>query len=132
MTENWRDLTDNPNLTSISCLKHTLTNAGSNIPRSRTGDRRRSCTSPPCKKSCHWAYSYELIVRAPSLGPRGAACDNCKAMKNQQDHRPRRSTTAWLARVATTLRPTRTGAPVVAIGRAKTGNDPTFVIAEAP
>jgi hypothetical protein len=50
-------------------------------------------------------------------------------MKKQQDHRPRRSTTAWLARVATTLRPTLTGAPVVAIGRAKTGLDLTFVMA---
>ncbi len=80
-------------------------------------------------KSVPGAYSYELIVRTPSIGARGAACDNRKAMKKQQDHRPRRSTTAWLARVATTLRPTLTGAPVVAIGRAKTGLDLTFVMA---
>jgi hypothetical protein len=70
------------------------------------------------QESCHSAYSYELIVRAPLLGTRRAACDDRKAMKDQQDYRPQRSTATWLARVA-------------AIARAKTGLDLTFVIAVA-
>ncbi len=78
------------------------------------------------------AYLYELIVRAPALGARHAACDNCNAMKDQHDHRLRRSTSTQLADVAAiALSPTPTGAPAAAIGRAKTGLDRTFVIAVA-
>jgi hypothetical protein len=53
-------------------------------------------------------------------------------MKDQLNHQPWRSTSTWLARVAAIARnPTRTGAPVVAIGHAKTGLDLTFAIAVA-
>jgi hypothetical protein len=53
-------------------------------------------------------------------------------MKDQQNHRPRRSTTTWPALVAgSALSPARTDVPVVAIARAKTSLDLTFVIAVA-
>lgn len=84
------------------------------------------------KRPATGVYSYELLVRAPLLGARCAACDNCKALNHQHDHRPRRSTPTWLARVAAiTLGPVRTGAPIVAIAGAKTGLDITSVIAVA-
>jgi hypothetical protein len=53
-------------------------------------------------------------------------------MKNLHDHRPPRSTATWLAHVAAiALGPTRTGAPAVAIARAKNGRDLTLVITVA-